>query len=201
MGYSIRLDHVNRKIWSTFHVHHGDTPPIMGFEGTRDTLAQLFAELGYMKGAEIGVQRGTYSQQLCMANPELNLKCIDPWKPFTHHNQEWQNQQLARARHRLSPYKNVEFIRECSIEAAKNVEDGSLDFVYIDALHDFDNVMADILAWVPKVKTGGIVSGHDYEHYYSCGVIQAVDAYVHAHNIALYYVTPKDPPRSWFWVK
>lgn len=195
------MDPVTKAIWQTFHVHHGDVPPFMGFEGTRDDLATLFADLGYTKGAEIGVQRGTYSEVLCKANPKLHLMLVDPWTPFTHHSQEWQDQQLARAVHRLQSYPNVEFIRKTSMEAVKEVPNGSLDFIYIDAMHDFDNVMMDLIAWVPKVRRDGIVSGHDYDHYFSCGVVPAVDAYVRAHNVGLYYITPKDLPRSFFWVK
>jgi hypothetical protein len=201
MAYSIRLDPTERKIWEVFHVHHGDTPPIMGYEGTRDDLARMFAELGFNEGAEIGVQRGAYSEMLLKYNPKLHLMCVDPWEPFTHHDQKWQDEQLDRAKSRISKYENAEIVRKSSIEASLDITNRTLDFVYIDAMHDFDNVMADILAWAPKVRKGGIVSGHDYEHYYNCGVPIAVDAYVKAHNVALYYITAKDPPRSWFFCK
>ena len=69
MGYSIRLDETERAIWQKFHVKHGDVPPFMGWEGTRDTLAELFGELGFTSGAEIGVQRGRYSRKLLELNP------------------------------------------------------------------------------------------------------------------------------------
>jgi len=49
-----------------------------------------------------------------------------------------------------------------SIEVAKTVEDGSLDFVYIDGLHDFGSVKKDIAAWLPKVRARGFIGGHDY---------------------------------------
>lgn len=52
-------------------------------------------------------------------------------------------------------------LRLPSIEAAKDFEDGSIDFVYIDAAHDFDSVVADIRAWYPKVAKGGCLAGHD----------------------------------------
>ena len=202
MGYSIRLDETERAIWQKFHVKHGDVPPFMGWEGTRDTLAELFGELGFTSGAEIGVQRGRYSRKLLELNPKLYLKCVDPWAPFTHHKQEWQDRQLEVCLQKLKPFAGrFEIIRKTGNDASLGIEDGSLDFVYIDAMHDFDSVMMDLLMWVPKVRKGGIISGHDYEHYYTCGVIPAVDAYTRAHNVALYYITPKDPPRSFFWVK
>ena len=63
---------------------------------------------------------------------------------------------------RTKDVKNIIKIRKTSVEAAKDFEDYSLDAVYIDAEHDEDNVRADIGAWRPKLKRGGILSGHDF---------------------------------------
>lgn len=62
-----------------------------------------------------------------------------------------------------------------SVEAAKQFKDGSIDFVFIDAAHDYDSVIADITAWLPKVKKGGIIAGYDYEDYWRFSVMRAVD--------------------------
>lgn len=48
-----------------------------------------------------------------------------------------------------------------SVDAAAKFADGSLDFVFIDAPRDFVNVFADVRAWYPKVKPGGVIAGHD----------------------------------------
>jgi hypothetical protein len=71
--------------------------------------------------------------------------------------------------HALTPIKLP------SLEAVKLYADRSLDFVYIDAAHDYANVKADILAWKPKVKPGGILAGHDYNKENSPGLVQAVN--------------------------
>ena len=61
-----------------------------------------------------------------------------------------------------------------SIEASKLYEDNSLDFVLIDAAHDYENVKEDIKHWFPKVKKGGVMAGDDY-HYTWPGVVKAAD--------------------------
>lgn len=63
---------------------------------------------------------------------------------------------------RTKDVKNIIKIRKTSVEAAKQFEDHSLDAVYIDAEHDEDSVREDIRTWRPKLKRGGILSGHDF---------------------------------------
>jgi len=200
---------VDRKIREKFHIKGGDTLPYLGWvrNYTRQDLAKLFNELGYTKGAEIGVERGRFSKVLCTQIPKLQLKCIDPWAPFTHHNAATMENTFQNAKLRLARFGDrIEFIRKTSLEAVKDIPDGSLDFVYIDAMHDFDFVMRDIINWVPKVRSGGIVSGHDYIKIQGYGVISAVDTYTRAHNINSWFITAERDPRvngspSWFWAK
>jgi len=63
---------------------------------------------------------------------------------------------------RTKDVPNIVKIKKTSVEAAKDFPDGSLDAVYIDAEHDEDSVRMDIRTWRPKIKPGGILSGHDY---------------------------------------
>jgi Methyltransferase domain len=60
-----------------------------------------------------------------------------------------------------------------SLQAATMYDAASLDFVFLDADHSYEGVSADIAAWTPKVKRGGIIAGHDFCHYFP-GVIRAV---------------------------
>lgn len=55
----------------------------------------------------------------------------------------------------------IDIHRMSTLEAAPLVKDGSLDFVFIDADHSYDGALADINAWTPKVRKGGMVAGHD----------------------------------------
>jgi predicted O-methyltransferase YrrM len=60
-----------------------------------------------------------------------------------------------------------------SADTAKYFDDKSVDFVFIDASHKYKDVKKDILAWIPKIKDGGVLAGHDYPSY--PGVKKAVD--------------------------
>lgn len=60
-----------------------------------------------------------------------------------------------------------------STEAANLHPDATVDFCYIDGSHDYDDVKADILAWLPKIKPGALLAGDDYNHF--DGVKMAVD--------------------------
>ena len=68
--------------------------------------------------------------------------------------------------------KRFKFLEMDSIEASGKFKDNSIDFVFIDANHMYSYVKSDILAWLPKVKKGGVIAGHDYGPTY-CGVMQA----------------------------
>jgi SAM-dependent methyltransferase len=75
---------------------------------------------------------------------------------------------IAPIRHLIRP------VRMLSVDAADGYMDGSLDFVFLDASHDYVSVKSDILAWKPKIKKGGIMAGHDYREGW-VGVDQAVN--------------------------
>ncbi len=153
----------------------------MGKIKTRNDLAKHFAKLGFNRGAEIGVLGGTYSITLCQANPGLKLYSVDLWGLDGGKYKDYHFRKYKEAKQRLATY-NAKLVRKSSMEAVRDFKDNSLDFVYIDANHSFDNVMRDIIEWATKVKRGGIVSGHDYENGPRVGVKDAVDVYVKHHK-------------------
>lgn len=61
-----------------------------------------------------------------------------------------------------------------SWDGARLYGNASLDYVYIDADHHYEGVCRDLDAWLPKVKSGGIIAGHDFCDYPSYGVVRAV---------------------------
>lgn len=170
---------------------------------TRDELAKLFLDMGYKRGAEIGVFRGDFSEILIKDNPNLKLYCIDPWQPYdANHSNRKHTRYYQEATTRLSKY-NTQIIRKTSMEALKDIQDNSLDFVYIDGGHNYNDVINDIRGWDKKVKVGGIISGHDYYRRIirgrTYGIVKAVNEFVKEKNLKLHVIPDSSP--SFFWVK
>jgi len=191
--------------------------PIEIPDTTRDTLASIFADLGFTEGAEIGVERGLYSEVLCKNNPGLHLYSIDAWKAYRgyrdHVTQAKLDEIYRDAVLRLAPY-NCTLIRKFSLDAVRTFADASLDFVFIDANHEIRQVIDDISEWQKKVRVGGIVAGHDYILRKGAGYIMhvpyAVRAWTEAYQIGPWFVLGRknapegevrETTRSWFYVK
>lgn len=188
----------------TEHRQNGQTMPL-DLPMNRAQLAEMFAELGFKSGAEIGVEQGEYSEVLARANPQATIYLVDPWKAYRGYRDHVTQSKLdgfyEATRARTMDY-NCGIVRKFSLDAAKDFKDGSLDFVYIDANHSFDWVIQDIIHWSPKVRSQGLVCGHDYfvggQHHQ---VPIAVRAYAEAHGITPYFTCRGDHSPTWMWVK
>ncbi len=185
----------------------------------REMFASLLAEMEMNVGCEMGVERGLYSEILCKANPKLHLFSVDAWTAYQgyrdHVSQSKLDGFMEETKQRLAPYR-ADVIKGWSVEVVKQFKDESLDFVYVDGNHEFQQVVNDIAEWQKKVRVGGIVAGHDYilrkENGYIMHVPHAVNGYVWSYGIKpLFLLGTKDeqkPPagvrdgvRSWFYVK
>jgi hypothetical protein len=90
--------------------------------------------------------------------------------------------------------KYITTLKLSSVEAARLFDDKSLDFVFIDGSHLYESVRDDIAAWAPKIKSGGIIAGHDYdtpEDEFN-GVKKAVDEVFGDNKVTVY-----DPGHVW----
>lgn len=177
---------------------------IISLSQTRNDLAKLFTGIG----AEIGVEQGVFSEIICQTPGVKKLYSIDAWRAYRGYRDHTRQTKLDRfyeiTLRRLAAY-NCEIIRKFSADAAANFVDESIDFVYIDANHDYNHVYEDLTLWSKKVKQGGIVSGHDYirrkgqKLFYA--VIQAVNNFVKAHTIEPLTIYRGDEVPSWMFIK
>lgn len=167
-----------------------------------NVLANILKSFGLIQkgfGAEIGVLYGDTSDYLLSEIPNLTLFSIDPYLEYAEadRSQSRMSEFEQKARERLARFgQRSKILKTTSVEAAPFVVDESLDFVFIDALHTYDAVKEDIATWYPKVRTGGLVAGHDWRWD---GVAQAVREFTEQNNLHGNF-TPMQSD-IWFFVK
>jgi len=146
---------------------------------------------------EVGAWKGCSAAYMAVelinrGKHHVKFDVVDTWLGSDEHEYDPYMAQGTLYEHFLDNMKPVEghyrALRMTSREAAALYEDLSLDFVLIDAAHDYVNVKNDILAWLPKVKRGCILAGDDYPWL---GVAQAVDELIPERTIV--------PPGTWVY--
>jgi hypothetical protein len=180
---------------------------ILGHPRTREELHTYVEEhcSGPLVGAEVGVREGIYAKYLLDHIDFRLFYCIDAWRHLPDYtdisnvSDAEHECLLQRAMERLSVHDDkTRFVRKLSTEAAEEIGNGTLDFVYIDANHDYAACKQDLLSFYPKMRRGGIMAGHDYlneirsEGVY--GVKRAVDEFVECNRVSDFLVTPEPWP-------
>lgn len=135
------------------------------------------------KFVEVGSWKGKSSAYMAVeiANSHKNIEfyCIDTWEGSVEHQGMKDLTKLYDIfLDNMKPVEPYYFpMKIKSLEAVNKFGDGTLDFVFIDASHEYQDVKEDIIAWLPKVKRGGVLAGHDYYYNgeYHPGVYAAVN--------------------------
>lgn len=173
-----------------------------------DVLASFMTEQGYKTFVEVGCKEGRTTGHILKNVPDARVIAIDPWM-----------QQEASADKTKETYAGWDFedierqfwanvgeenrdtrctMFRCTSEDATHIDtcdvDGEFDLIFIDALHDYEHVKQDISLWWPKVRLGGILAGHDFNHKWP-GVERAV-----AESFDLMHVGVA-PDSVWFVIK
>lgn len=201
-------------ILKKFDIELNHKSPFVIYKVNREIMADTMCELGFKIGVEIGVRQGLHAELLCQRNPNLKLYGVDLWKSYPGYSEHagQQEQFYEEAKERLSKY-DVELIRAFSMDAVNLFKDKSLDFVYIDGAHDFKNVAMDVYEWSKKVRSGGLVYGHDYKRSkgnWENAVKDIVPAYCYQFGIHPWFILGeqgksdgmyREGTQSWMWVK
>ena len=131
-----------------------------------------FVEVGSWKG----MSSVFMAVEIVNSKKSIKFDCIDLWgtdpsKVYADKKDLYHTfiKNIEPVKHIINP------IVSNSWEAASLYEDHSLDFVWLDAGHDYEDIKKDIAAWYPKVKIGGTIAGHDFTT--APGVSQAVREY------------------------
>lgn len=162
------MEHFYKKLgesWFTYPNLYSDM--VKRFDG-----GSHFVEVGSWKGMSAAYM----AVEIINSKKDIKIDCIDIW--------EYSDIQKDIAEHKfknlyntflnnITPVKNIITpIKGISWEVASLYVDNSLDFIFIDAAHDYESVKKDIIAWYPKLKNNGVLAGHDYTT--SSGVHKAV---------------------------
>lgn len=163
---------------------------------TRLDFGQYLTERDLVgEGVEIGTLFGEYAECILATWPGF-LNMVDPWiqQPSKIYKDGCNavdfDDAYERAQSRMKQYEGrCKFWRMFSVDASKHFLDSSLCFAYIDGNHSLDAVRSDIVSWWPKVKSGGIICGHDFydknSDYQNCGVKSAVEEFAVKNNLQI----------------
>ncbi|HXB16065.1 MAG TPA: class I SAM-dependent methyltransferase [Solirubrobacteraceae bacterium] len=159
---------------------------------------------------EVGVDEGVFSDYLLSWWRGSKLISVDAWLEMPadeytdtcNTSQRSMEEKFEITSELLAPHgERSEIRRELSVDAAARFEPGSLDFVYLDARHDFEGVTEDLGAWFEKVRRGGLMAGHDYNDGVFVegvhGVRSAVDSFFAARSIPVRHTYTDVPAASW----
>lgn len=191
----------------------GDAP-IVGSPRRWDFLSGVMNELGLKSFVEVGCKEGRTTGHILKNVPNSTVIAIDPWivmdkgtDPTRETYEDWDFEKIkSEFWENVGEHsRRVLMWRETSLEAAaafptrydSNVHPAEklvADIVFIDALHDYESVKADIEAWLPLVRSGGVISGHDFNHKWP-GVERAVADSFDLMSVGL------GPDSVWFVVK
>ena len=146
----------------------------MKVRGRSKWLADIINDRGYTNGAEVGSALGWTTEHVLHNCKKLNQYIVaDDWRavtegrpgPFSVNNMKEEFME------RIGTHPKLKILEGTSWEVAETVKNKSLDFVFIDASHDYESVLKDLKAWAPKIRPGGMLCGHD-AHW--DGVVEAL---------------------------
>lgn len=174
---------------------------LLGCSDRYELFDRLAAENRDIMAAEIGVAEGRNAADMLRRVPRMTLHMIDPWEhqPKKQWNDggnrpqpemdDWYRQALERT-DEFADRRRVH--RAYSPAVAAEFANDYFDFVFLDGNHSYDAVVADIAAWWPKVKAGGILAGHDYVRNPDknvVGVIPAVREFMAREKLQMQHLT------------
>ena len=145
-----------------------------------------------IKGCEIGVAQGNNSESILEHLNIERLYLIDIWDNDDN-KWLWSQHSYKIVQKKFKNDLRIIIKKDFSKNAVKEIQDNSLDFIYIDGNHGYENVYQDISLWFSKLKVNGIIAGHDI-----CliGVRNAVSDFCSINNIKFIIEIP-----DWYFIK
>jgi len=155
---SIKIEHIYDQIqfgedWFSYPTLYSSIPK-------RFSSGSKFVEVGSWKGKSSAYM----AVEIANSNKDIDFYCVDTWEGSIEHQGMKELPKLYDIfLDNMKPVEEYYFpLKISSLGASKKFKDNSLDFVFLDASHEYRDLKEDIEAWLPKVKFGGILAGHDY---------------------------------------
>jgi len=162
-------------------------------------LLNSITSTGNRIGVEVGLWKADFAQLMLLNNKRLDWYGVDPYFEYGHKHRkqgDWDDT-FQRVANKMSEFGDrFTFVRKPSHEGVEFIPD-NVHFVFIDGNHDYDFVQKDLLLYEKKVRSGGIMAGHDY---YSKEVRRAVDEHVEKFNRHIHVNASFDPCEVFWWV-
>ena len=119
-----------------------------------------FIEVGAWKGKSAAYM----AVEIANSDKDIIFYVVDTWEGSIEHKEKPEFSQLyAIFLDNMKPVEKYYIsMKMTSLEASSKFDDNSIDFIFIDASHEYTDVINDLKAWYPKLKSGGILAGHDY---------------------------------------
>lgn len=146
-----------------------------GFDNSFFTYPKFYSQMvnrfpTNSKFVEIGCWKGKSSAYIAVeiinSKKIIDLICIDTWEGSIEHKTDSYPEVknlYAIFKENMKPLDGYYTdMKMTSLKASTFFENNSVDFVFIDASHEYEDVKNDILTWLPKIKKGGVLAGHDY---------------------------------------
>ena len=151
-------------------------------------------------GIELGVAEGEFANRVCEKKHLSKWYGVDRYTDHHDHKEMWQMLE------RMEPYKEFTLIRESFDKCLELFDDNYFDIVYVDGYaHTGQENGKTLEDWYPKVKSGGIFSGDDYEKCWGLN-FRCINEFVEKYNLELNVVPSTEPNSKWsrhpsWWIK
>lgn len=127
--------------------------------------------------AEIGVNEGEFSEEILKITEPRKFYLVDAWDDVVYHN-GLRDAVKEKFRNQIENGQ-IEMRIGLSTNELPKFPDGFFDWVYLDTAHTYDVTIAELNILKTKMKSGGIITGHDYvtgwwQGRFKYGVIEAV---------------------------
>lgn len=159
-------------------------------------IPRIINEKGYKVGVEVGVAYGGHSECILRDTKVEVLYGIDPYTRYQEYDGDAMNLEQSKlddmfqmVNSRLAFYDGrFRLMRQFSVKASVDFGNESLDFAYLDGNHYEQFVLEDLTAWFPKVRAGGMISGHDYNHPSFPGLTRIVNKFFADKGLSVNYL-------------